>query len=183
MLYLKGDALPGRGAITSGRMPFASTPSRWTLRVGGPALAVLAAAAGLFWFTPAFRVALSDSLVGMVVCLSVVVITGFVGQISLSQMTFAGVSALAAFWRNDIVGLAVVLAGSSVVAALLVVYFIWRATWQQEAAAAAAAAAAALASADDDADDLDDVLAQSFPASDPPSSTSGIARVLPVPAR
>jgi len=38
------------------------------------------------------RQALMLSLVGMVVCLSLVVITGFVGQVSLAQVTLAGVS-------------------------------------------------------------------------------------------
>ena len=38
-----------------------------------------------------YRQALMLSLVGMVVCLSLVVITGFVGQVSLAQVTLAGV--------------------------------------------------------------------------------------------
>ena len=39
-----------------------------------------------------YRQALMLSLVGVVVCLSLVVITGFVGQVSLAQVTLAGVS-------------------------------------------------------------------------------------------
>ena len=42
-----------------------------------------------------YRQALMLSLVGMVVCLSLVVITGFVGQVSLAQVTLAGVSGFA----------------------------------------------------------------------------------------
>src|SRR6185295_13772294 len=38
-----------------------------------------------------YRQALMLSMVGMVVCLSLVVITGFVGQVSLAQVTLAGV--------------------------------------------------------------------------------------------
>ena len=38
------------------------------------------------------RQALMVSLIGMVVCLSLVVIAGFVGQVSLAQVTLAGVS-------------------------------------------------------------------------------------------
>jgi branched-chain amino acid transport system permease protein len=49
----------------------------------------------MFWLTPAFRVALATSLIGVVVCLSIVVLTGFVGQISLAQMTLAGFAAFA----------------------------------------------------------------------------------------
>jgi branched-chain amino acid transport system permease protein len=93
VLFLRGNPLPERGAVRPSRLPFAPTPPTWALRYGGPALAVLAAVAGMFWFTPAFRGALANSLVGVVVCLSIVVLTGFVGQISLAQMTFAGFSA------------------------------------------------------------------------------------------
>ena len=39
-----------------------------------------------------YRQALMLSLIGIVVCLSLVVITGFVGQVSLAQVTLAGVS-------------------------------------------------------------------------------------------
>ena len=93
VLFLRGNPLPERGAVRAGRLPFAPTPPTWALRYGGPALALLAAVAGLFWFTPAFRGALANTLIGIVVCLSIVVLTGFVGQISLAQMTFAGFSA------------------------------------------------------------------------------------------
>jgi branched-chain amino acid transport system permease protein len=93
VLYLAGDALPARGSITAGRLPFSPTPPAWALRIGGPVLGLAAAVFGLFIFTPAYRGALSNTLVGVIICLSVVVITGFVGQISLAQMAFAGISA------------------------------------------------------------------------------------------
>lgn len=93
VLYVAGNALPTRGAISSGRLPFSPTPPRWAIWYGGPALAALAAFTGLFFFGPDYRGALSDTLIGVIICLSVVVITGFVGQISLAQMTFAGISA------------------------------------------------------------------------------------------
>jgi branched-chain amino acid transport system permease protein len=93
VLYLAGDALPARGSITAGRLPFSPTPPAWALRIGGPVLALLAAVLGLFVFSPAYRGALSNTLIGIVICLSVVVITGFVGQISLAPMAFAGISA------------------------------------------------------------------------------------------
>jgi len=92
VLFLRGNALPERGAVSVGRLPFSPTPPKWALRYGGPGLAIAAAVAGLFFFTPPFRGALANSLVGTIICLSVVVITGFVGQISLSQMAFAGIS-------------------------------------------------------------------------------------------
>ena len=93
VLYVAGNALPTRGAITSGRLPFSPTPPRWAIWYGGPALAILAALVGIFVFGPEYRGALADTLIGVIICLSVVVITGFVGQISLAQMAFAGISA------------------------------------------------------------------------------------------
>ena len=93
VLYLAGDALPARGSITAGRLPFSPTPPAWAIRFGGPLLAFIAAILGLFVFNSAYRGALSNTLVGIIICLSVVVITGFVGQISLAQMAFAGISA------------------------------------------------------------------------------------------
>lgn len=93
VLYLRGKSLPTRGAISAGRLPFSPTPPGWAIRYGGPALAFATAVLGLFLFTPAFRLALSNTLIGVIICLSVVVLTGYVGQISLAQMAFAGISA------------------------------------------------------------------------------------------
>ena len=42
--------------------------------------------------TGQYRLGLVNSLVGAVICLSLVVLTGYVGQISLAQMAFAGVA-------------------------------------------------------------------------------------------
>lgn len=93
VLFLRGKSLPTRGAISSGRLPFSPTPPKWALRYGGPGLAIVAAICGLFLFTTPFRYALSSTLIGIIICLSIVVLTGFVGQISLAQMAFAGISA------------------------------------------------------------------------------------------
>lgn len=93
VLFLRGSALPERGAVRPGRLPFSPTPPPWMLRYAGPALALFAAVAGMFWFTPAFRGALANSLIGVLICLSIVVVTGYVGQISLAQMSLAGVAA------------------------------------------------------------------------------------------
>ncbi len=93
VLFLRGKSLPTRGAISSGRLPFSPTPPKWAIRYGGPALAFAAAIFGLFIFGPSFRLALANSLIGIIICLSIVVITGYIGQISLAQMAFAGISA------------------------------------------------------------------------------------------
>ena len=55
VLFLRGNPLPERGAVHVGRFRSHRHHPTWALRYGGPALAALAAIAGLFWFTPAFR--------------------------------------------------------------------------------------------------------------------------------
>lgn len=84
-----GGRLPGRGSLGQGRMPAA-------LRARRPLLvAVSAALAGLamvFVLDGAYLGSYVTSLIGAVVCLSLVALTGYVGQISLAQMTFAGVA-------------------------------------------------------------------------------------------
>ena len=93
VLFARGDKLPVRGSARQERLPPAPSPPSWAMRIGGPALAVLAALAALFWFTPTFRGALTNSVIGVILCLSLVVVTGLVGQISLAPMAFAGMSA------------------------------------------------------------------------------------------
>ena len=92
VLYIRGDSLPIRGGVTSGRLPFSPYPSKAAVRLWGPSLIVATAVFGLFLATPSFRLGLTNSLIGVMICLSAVVLTGFVGQISLSQMAFAGIS-------------------------------------------------------------------------------------------
>ena len=60
-----------------------------------PALALAVVGAVLIVLPFSYRQALMVSMVGMVVCLSLVVITGFVGQVSLAQVTLAGVAGFA----------------------------------------------------------------------------------------
>jgi branched-chain amino acid transport system permease protein len=92
VLYLRGQPLPARGALSSGRLPKVPLPSRVSTRVYAPA-AVAACAVGLmFVATPNGRLAMITSLIGVVISLSFVVITGYVGQISLAQMMLAGIS-------------------------------------------------------------------------------------------
>jgi branched-chain amino acid transport system permease protein len=88
-LFLRGRALPERGTIGSGRLPFAPRPNHLAVRTVVPAAVCVLA---LFTLSSSWRLAISNSLVGMVICLSLVVLTGFVGQISLAQMTLAGVA-------------------------------------------------------------------------------------------
>jgi branched-chain amino acid transport system permease protein len=88
VMFWRGAALPERGAIVERRLPDAP-PSHHRLL---PAL--LGATVGvvaLMTMAPDFRQAAINSLIGVVICLSFVVITGFVGQISLVQLALAGV--------------------------------------------------------------------------------------------
>jgi branched-chain amino acid transport system permease protein len=101
VLFFRGDALPARGSVREGRLPKAPSPPAWALRVAGPGLFVLASVAAMFWLGPSFRGALTNSAIGVIICLSLVVITGFVGQISLAPMAFAGMSAFVVAELSD----------------------------------------------------------------------------------
>ena len=91
-LSVRGARLPSRGELIEKRLPFAPRPRRLAV----PALALAAAGVVLLIVLPfSYRQALMLSMVGMVVCLSLVVITGFVGQVSLAQVTLAGVAGFA----------------------------------------------------------------------------------------
>jgi branched-chain amino acid transport system permease protein len=92
-LFLRGDSLPQRGTSTLGQLPRAPSPSSLSLRVTGPIAAAVTLVAALFWLTPDFRGALTNSLIGIIVCLSVVVVTGYVGQLSLAPLAFGGIAA------------------------------------------------------------------------------------------
>ncbi|MEA2704253.1 MAG: branched-chain amino acid transport system permease protein livM [Actinomycetota bacterium] len=79
----------GRGAAVQDPLPLAGRarrPLRWA------AAGVAAGLAGLLLLHGQARLGLVNSMVGAVICLSIVVLTGYVGQISLAQMAFAGVA-------------------------------------------------------------------------------------------
>jgi len=76
---------------------------------------------------------------------------------------------------NTLWGTVAVLLSSSLAAGLLVNFLTWRAAARDHASASATAFLAPPAG--EPFEDLDDVLAQSFPASDPPSSNPGSALV------
>ena len=94
-MVIRGETLPSRGSITAERLPEAYAPviTRW--RMGGYTLLVLAAG-WITVFAPfQFRAGMQNSMIGVIFALSLVVVTGYVGQISLMQMALAGVSAFA----------------------------------------------------------------------------------------
>jgi branched-chain amino acid transport system permease protein len=87
VLFWRGSRIPGRGEVVERRLPEAPRPRHlWrTALICGLAGAVL-----LVVFPYDFREALINTLVGAVMALSLVVITGFVGQISIIQLALAG---------------------------------------------------------------------------------------------
>ena len=88
-MFLRGAALPTRGELVEQRLPEAFRPQR--LAVPAIGLAVVCAVA-LVVLPFDFRQALINSMIGTVMALSLVVITGFVGQISVVQLALAGVA-------------------------------------------------------------------------------------------
>jgi ABC-type branched-subunit amino acid transport system permease subunit len=87
-----GRTIPERGAIIRIRLPESPAP-KYVFRTGLPLL--LLTLAGLIWLPYDLRGAIDNSLIGVVVALSFVVVAGFAGQISLMQLSLAGVAALA----------------------------------------------------------------------------------------
>ncbi len=100
VLFLRGNALPSRGDVASTRLPFSPSTPAWARNIAGPLLIGAAAVGALFVFDPSYRAALATTLVGVIICLSVVVVTGFVGQMSLAPMAFAGIGAFTAAWLS-----------------------------------------------------------------------------------
>ena len=88
-MFVRGTSLPTRGELVERRLPLAPRAQRlWRTAVTWTAVAVVA----LIVLPYDFRQALITSLLATIMCLSVVVITGYVGQISIVQLALAGIS-------------------------------------------------------------------------------------------
>ena len=95
VLYARGKSLPIRGAVEEKRLPIAPDPRRvwehaffWVV--------VLSLMAFVFEDSGGrtrFANSIQTGLVVSIVMLSIVLITGYTGQISLAQMSFAGIAA------------------------------------------------------------------------------------------
>jgi ABC-type branched-subunit amino acid transport system ATPase component/branched-subunit amino acid ABC-type transport system permease component len=97
VLVLRGRHLPERGHVTL-RLPSVGASK---LRPGHIALASILVIVSIWtWLPSSWTIALMITTVTAVMCLSVVVITGLTGQISLAQFALVGVGALAASWVN-----------------------------------------------------------------------------------
>lgn len=92
VLVASGSALPERGELVYSDMPLA--PAVHRVRVKLLAFASLSTVL-LFVLPSSYAAAYTIALIGGVIILSLVVIVGWVGQISLCQVAFAGVGAYA----------------------------------------------------------------------------------------
>lgn len=89
ILMLRGSPTPPRDARPAARLPAARTVSH-PVRVAAAVL--VAGAAATVALQGAYRAALVVTVVAATLCLSLVVLTGLAGQVSLAQMSFAGVA-------------------------------------------------------------------------------------------
>jgi branched-chain amino acid transport system permease protein len=88
-MFLRGSSLPTRGEIVEQRLPDVPMPNR----LAATALtSTIICAIALVVLPYDFRQAMINSMIGVVMALSLVVITGFVGQISVAQLALAGVA-------------------------------------------------------------------------------------------
>ena len=88
-MFLRGASLPTRGELVEQRLPDVPRPKH-AVTLAIPSTVLCAIALAVLPFD--FRQALTNSLIGIVMALSLVVITGFVGQISVVQLALAGVA-------------------------------------------------------------------------------------------
>ncbi|HTU97527.1 MAG TPA: branched-chain amino acid ABC transporter permease/ATP-binding protein [Solirubrobacteraceae bacterium] len=89
VMFLRGASLPRRGDLVEQSLPQAPRPNnlvRTSLIVG------VVCAVALVVLPYDFREALINTMIGTVMALSLVVLTGFVGQISVVQLSLAGVA-------------------------------------------------------------------------------------------
>jgi branched-chain amino acid transport system permease protein len=92
VLVFQGKALPERGTLTEARLPRAPAARRILV----PSLVAAALCTVSFFVLPFdWRSATILTLIGAIVCLSLVMITGFVGQVSLFQVGLGGIAGLA----------------------------------------------------------------------------------------
>ncbi|HEV7758525.1 MAG TPA: ATP-binding cassette domain-containing protein [Acidimicrobiales bacterium] len=87
VLVVRGRPLPTRGMLIQQTLGRAPRPrSLWPPVLVGVPVAVVA----LYTFGDSYRAALMVTMIFAIISLSLVVVTGYVGQISLAQMTLAG---------------------------------------------------------------------------------------------
>lgn len=92
VLFVQGGALPIRGTLGDGRQPRSPRPTH----VGRTtAILTVASLVAVSLFPTTLRFHLFVSLAAAILMLSIVVITGYLGQVSLAQAVFAGAAGFA----------------------------------------------------------------------------------------
>jgi branched-chain amino acid transport system permease protein len=90
-MVVSGRLIPQRGSVSEGRPPKAPSGRIHPLPFG---VFIAGAIVLLMFGTAAYQSAIGTSVAFAIMALSLVVITGYTGQISLAQLTFAGLSGL-----------------------------------------------------------------------------------------
>ncbi|MEV0181636.1 ABC transporter permease [Streptomyces sp. NPDC050625] len=90
-MIFSGRLLPARGEVLRGRLPVSLPPRH---RIIGPVVALVVGLVFIHTVRPSWLSAGVVTLAGILIALSVVLVTGFVGQISLAQVAFAGIGGL-----------------------------------------------------------------------------------------
>ncbi len=108
-MVIRGETLPSRGSITAEQLPEAYAPPLTRWRLTGYSLLVIGATWVTIFAPFQFRAGMQNSMIGVIFALSLVVVTGYVGQISLMQMALAGVSAFVVGTLGTDAGLPLVL--------------------------------------------------------------------------
>jgi sulfate-transporting ATPase len=90
VLTFRGQTMPSRGTLIQVSLGRAPRP-HW--RIGTAIVGTGAGIAAIYLLSGNDRAALYSSMITAVISLSLVVVTGYTGQISLAQLTLAGVSA------------------------------------------------------------------------------------------
>lgn len=88
MMVIGGRLIPARGTLSLARLPLAPA-SRYKLVPSTIAIAIVVVA--LVTMQRTYQGGITTSMITTIIALSAVVVTGFVGQISLMQMAFAGI--------------------------------------------------------------------------------------------
>ncbi|EON32858.1 ABC transporter-like protein [Gordonia terrae C-6] len=91
-LLIRGRPLPGRGAVTRNDLGRSPRPNH--LMIPG-ILGILVAVLLLVTTSGSLRLAVIATMIYAIIALSQVVVTGYAGQVSLAQLTLAGVGAYA----------------------------------------------------------------------------------------
>jgi branched-chain amino acid transport system permease protein len=92
VLLFRRGGIGSRGSLGSAKLPFAAAPRFVKSKLG---LCFAVGVIGFLVLSATWRLAEINTLIGITICLSLVILTGFAGQASLAQMAFAGLSGFA----------------------------------------------------------------------------------------